>query len=89
MSHVQAKVFIGAPARAVAFSPNGAHLAVGCVSGMVKVLMLERLADKVAEMRDSRQEVAVRCAMRAAWLPAEPGVRCRLCAHACVCVHHT
>ena len=33
----QAKVSIGVPARAVTFSPNGAHLAVGTSTGEVKV----------------------------------------------------
>ena len=33
----QAKVSIGVPARAVAFSPNGAHLAVGTNTGEIKV----------------------------------------------------
>jgi WD40 repeat protein len=31
-----ARVGVGAPAHAVAFSPNGAHLAVGLTSGAVK-----------------------------------------------------
>ena len=33
----QAKVNIGVKAQSVAFSPNGAHLAVGTVTGMLKV----------------------------------------------------
>lgn len=36
----QAKVNIGVPVRAVAFSPNGAHLAVGTSSGVIKVLQV-------------------------------------------------
>ena len=36
----QAKVSIGVPARAVAFSPNGAHLAVGTNTGEIKVGLL-------------------------------------------------
>lgn len=33
----QAKVNIGEKAQSVAFSPNGAHLAVGTITGMCKV----------------------------------------------------
>jgi hypothetical protein len=31
---------VGLPARSVAFSPNGAHLAVGTSTGVIKVLMV-------------------------------------------------
>jgi hypothetical protein len=36
----QAKVNIGIAARSVAFSPNGAHLAVGTATGAIKVLQV-------------------------------------------------
>lgn len=43
----QAKVNIGVAAQSVAFSPNGAHLAAGTVTGMVKVLLVENMTVKV------------------------------------------
>ena len=54
-----AKVSIGVAARAVCFSPNGAHLAVGTNTGVIKVLLVENLAQKVAEMHHSKEELAV------------------------------
>ncbi|MEW5309958.1 MAG: hypothetical protein WDW38_001797 [Sanguina aurantia] len=53
-----AKVKIGVPAQCVAFSPNGAHLAVGCETGMVKVLMVEALTQKVAEAKNHTEQVS-------------------------------
>ncbi|KAG2499991.1 hypothetical protein HYH03_002273 [Edaphochlamys debaryana] len=52
-----AKVNIGVEAQSVAFSPNGAHLAVGTITGMVKVLMVENLTQKVAEMHTLKEMV--------------------------------
>ncbi|KAG2450199.1 hypothetical protein HYH02_000301 [Chlamydomonas schloesseri] len=52
-----AKVNIGEKAQSVAFSPNGAHLAVGTVTGMVKVLMVENLTQKVAEFHTLKEMV--------------------------------
>jgi WD40 repeat protein len=40
---LMAKVSIGVAARAVCFSPNGAHLAVGTNTGIVKVLLVSHL----------------------------------------------
>lgn len=40
---LQAKVNIGLPARSVAFSPNGAHLAVGTVTGAIRVVQVRSL----------------------------------------------
>lgn len=40
---VQAKVNVGLPARACAFSPNGAHLAVGTKIGVVRVLQVRHV----------------------------------------------
>lgn len=37
---MQAKVNVGAATRSLAFSPNGAHLAVGTVTGIVRVLLV-------------------------------------------------
>ena len=56
---LMAKVSIGVAARAVCFSPNGAHLAVGTNTGVIKVLLVENLAQKVAEMHHSKEELAV------------------------------
>ncbi|KXZ56858.1 hypothetical protein GPECTOR_1g774 [Gonium pectorale] len=52
-----AKVNIGVEARSVAFSPNGAHLAVGTITGMVKVLRVENLTQKVAELHTLKEMV--------------------------------
>ncbi|GLC44364.1 hypothetical protein PLESTF_000049800 [Pleodorina starrii] len=52
-----AKVNIGVEARSVAFSPNGAHLAVGTITGMIKVLLVENLTHKVAEVHTLKEMV--------------------------------
>ncbi|PNH12713.1 Lipoxygenase y domain-containing protein 1 [Tetrabaena socialis] len=52
-----AKVNIGIEAQSVAFSPNGAHLAVGTITGLVKVLLVENLTQKVAEFHTLKEMV--------------------------------
>ncbi|GFR41097.1 hypothetical protein Agub_g1741 [Astrephomene gubernaculifera] len=52
-----AKVNIGVEARSLAFSPNGAHLAVGTITGTVKVLLVENLTQKVAELSTLKEMV--------------------------------
>eukprot|EP00798_Chlamydomonas_sp_ICE-L_P018393 gene18393-24865_t len=52
-----ARVNLGVSSRGIAFSPNGAHLAVGCVTGAIKVLLVEELTEKVAEMHYAAETV--------------------------------
>lgn len=54
-----AKVNVGAPSHSVAFSPNGAHLAVGTVTGAIKVLLVENLTVKVVEQRYTKEAIDV------------------------------
>ena len=43
----------------MAFSPNGAHLAVGCVTGAIKVLNVENLTQKVGQHTHTNTHTAV------------------------------
>uniref|UniRef100_A0A7S3VHN2 PLAT domain-containing protein n=1 Tax=Dunaliella tertiolecta TaxID=3047 RepID=A0A7S3VHN2_DUNTE len=52
-----AKVNVGLAARSVAFSPNGAHLAVGTITGSIRVVQVEDMSQKVAEMHFSSQGI--------------------------------
>ena len=54
---LMAKVAVGEPAHSVAFSPNGAHLAVGTTLGTVKVLLSEDMAKVVAQQRTFAEAV--------------------------------
>lgn len=52
-----AKVFLGHPAECVAFSPDGAHLAVGCGDGFIKVISTDSLRKTVKEVKYAAEAI--------------------------------
>ena len=72
----QAKVNIGVEGRSVAFSPNGAHLAVGTTNGMVKVLTVENLTVKVGAPATSRHATYCYCCLWRSHSQVAAGAAC-------------